>query len=151
MIVVDANLLIHAYNPRSADHDASRAWLERTLSQGTPVRLAWVTLWAFLRITTHHRVFEHPFSIAEAGAIIDTWLAHPAVDVLEPGDRHWSLLRDLAGHTQAVGPLMMDAGLAALAIEHGATLMTTDRDFARFAELRWENPIAAEAPGGRSA
>jgi toxin-antitoxin system PIN domain toxin len=142
MILVDANLLIHAYNQRSADHDACRAWLERTLSRGTPVRLAWITLWAFLRITTHPRVFEHPFLVDEAGAIVDSWLAHPAVSVLEPGDRHWSLLRDLAAQTQAVGPLMMDAVLAALALEHGATLMTTDRDFARFADLHWENPIA---------
>ncbi|HUF48587.1 MAG TPA: TA system VapC family ribonuclease toxin [Vicinamibacterales bacterium] len=142
MILVDANLLIHAYNPRSADHAAARAWLERALSRRTPIRLAWITLWAFLRITTHPRVFEYPFSIDEAGAIIDSWLAHPAVSILEPGDRHWSVLRDLAGHTQAVGPLMMDAVLAALAFEHGATLATTDRDFARFPDLRWENPLA---------
>ncbi len=141
MILVDANQFIHAYNPRAADHGAARAWLERTVSQGRPVRLAWLTVRAFLRVTTHPRVFEHPFSVDEAGAIIDTWLSHPAVGILEPGERHWSILRALAGRTQAVGPLMMDAVLAALAIEHGATLMTTDRDFARFADLRWENPL----------
>ena len=141
MILVDANLLIHAYNPRSADHAAAREWLERTLSHGTPVRFAWITLWAFLRITTHPRVFEHPFSVDEAGAIIDSWLAHPAVGILEPADRHWPLLRDFASATRAVGPLLMDAVLAALAAEHGATLATTDRDFARFPDLRWENPL----------
>lgn len=142
MILVDANLLIHAYNPRSNDHASARAWFERTLSRGTPVRLAWITVWAFLRITTHPRVFEHPFSVAEASTIVETWLAHPAVGVLEPGERHWPLVRDLAAGTQAIGPLLMDAVLAALAIEHGATLVTTDRDFARFPDLRWENPIA---------
>jgi len=61
--------------------------------------------------------------------------------ILEPGERHWPLLRDLASATRAVGPLLMDAVLAALAAEHGATLVTTDRDFARFPDLRWENPL----------
>ncbi len=108
MILVDANLLLYAYNPREAEHEASRTWLEATLSGSQLVRFAWLTLCAFLRISTNPRVFERPLSMAEAEALVSSWLARPA----------------------------------AIAIEHGATLCTTDRDFARFAGLARLNPLA---------
>ncbi len=141
MILVDANLLLHAYNPRSADHDRSRAWLEQALSGTALVRFAWVTLWAFIRIATSPRVFEQPLTLAEADEIVSSWLAQPMVGVLEPADRHWPLLQRLLAEGQAAGPLAMDAALAAIAVEHGATLYTTDRDFSRFPGLSWTNPL----------
>lgn len=141
MILIDANLLLHAYNPRSADHEASRRWLEASLSGTELVRFAWVTIWAFIRIATSPRVFEQPLSIAEADTIVSSWLAQPAAGMLEPGDRHWDLLRRLLTEGQASGPLAMDAALAAIALEHGATLHTTDRDFTRFDGLSWINPL----------
>ncbi|HEX5071056.1 MAG TPA: TA system VapC family ribonuclease toxin [Vicinamibacterales bacterium] len=141
MILVDANLLLHAYNTRSADHDAARVWLQDTLSSPDLVRFAWTTLWAFLRISTNVRVFERPLSATEAADIVSTWLAQPAAGVLDPGDRHWEILQTLMRDGQATGPVVTDAALAALAIEHGATLHTTDRDFARFPGLKWINPL----------
>ncbi len=132
MILVDANLLIHAYHPRSAQHRAAQAWLERVLSGPGFVRFAWVSLWAFLRITTSPRVFERPLSPDEAAAAVTAWLARPNAGILEPGERHWEILAGLLTDGQTAGPLVMDAALAALAIEHGATLQTTDRDFSRF-------------------
>ena len=141
MILVDANLLLHAYNPRSMEHDASRRWLEASLSGTELVRFAWVTIWAFIRIATSPRVFEQPLSLAEADAIVSSWLAQPSAGILEPGDRHWDLLRQLLKEGQASGPLAMDAALAAIALEHGATLHTTDRDFTRFDGLSWTNPL----------
>lgn len=143
MILIDANLLLHAYNPRSTDHEASRRWLEASLSGTGLVRFAWFTIWAFIRIATSPRVFEQPLSIAEADTIVSSWLAQPAAGILEPGDRHWDLLRQLLTTGQASGPLAMDAALAAIAIEHGATLHTTDRDFTRFDGLSWVNPLLA--------
>ena len=143
MILIDANLLLHAYNPRSADHEASRRWLEASLSGTELVRFAWVTIWAFIRIATSPRVFEQPLSIVEADTIVSSWLAQPAAGMLEPGDRHWDLLRRLLTEGQASGPLAMDAALAAIALEHGATLHTTDRDFTRFDGLAWINPLLA--------
>ena len=107
------------------------------------VRFAWLTLWAFLRISTNPRVFEHPLSLGEAQGAVSSWLAQPAAGVLEPGERHWEILRGLTRSGQTPGPLVMDAALAAIAIEHGATLHTTDRDFARFAGLDWTNALAA--------
>ncbi len=144
MILVDVNLLLYAYNQRDAHHEASRRWLEATLA-GTPlVRFSWLTLWAFLRITTNPRVFERPLSTADAERHISSWLAQPSAGILEPGERHWDILQQLMRDGQASGPLVMDAALAAIAIEHGATLCTTDRDFARFPGLVWTNPIASQ-------
>lgn len=142
MRLIDANLLLHAYNPRSAQHDASRRWLEATVSGAELVRFAWVTIWAFLRISTNPRVFERPLSVEEAARAVASWLDQPVVGMLDPGERHWDILKRLLSESQVKGPLVMDAALAALAIEHGATLETTDRDFARFAGLKWRNPIA---------
>ena len=141
MILVDANLLLHAYNTRSTDHHAARAWLEAVLSGSDLVRFAWLTLWAFLRIATNPRVFENPLSMDEAETLVSSWLAQPVAGIAEPGDRHWDILRELAREGQTSGPLVMDAALAAIALEHGATLCTTDRDFARFDGLSWTNPL----------
>jgi uncharacterized protein len=141
MILVDANLLLYAYNPRAEQHEKSRIWLEAALSGPELVRFAWLTLWAFLRIATNPRVFERPLSAAEAAAAISSWLDQAAAGVVEPGERHWDILRGLVREGQTTGALVMDAVLAAIAIEHGATLCTTDRDFSRFANLKWSNPI----------
>jgi uncharacterized protein len=144
MILVDANLLLYAYHPRSEQHAASRAWLEAALSGTGLVRFAWVTIWAFLRISTSSRVFTQPLSSAEAGLAVSGWLAQPAAGVLEPGERHWEILRDLLSSGQTTGALVMDAALAAIAIEHGATLHSTDRDFSRYPGLKWTNPLASD-------
>jgi hypothetical protein len=142
MILVDANLLLHAHHPRSELHAASREWLESVLSGRRLVRFAWLTLWAFVRISTNPRAFARPLSAPEAEAIVTSWLEQPHVAILEPGERHWEILRQIVRDGQATGPLVMDAVLAAIAIEHGATLHTTDRDFSRFAGLDWINPLA---------
>ena len=143
MRLVDANLLLYAYDPNAAQHEASRIWLEKALSGSSLVRFAWITLWAFLRIATNPRVFERALSMAEAERHVSSWLAQPSAGILEPGERHLEILRQLTRDGQASGPLVMDAALAAIAIEHGATLCTTDRDFARFPGLTWTNPIVS--------
>lgn len=141
MILPDANLLLYAYHPRAALHEASRVWLEATLSGAEVVRFAWVTLWAFWRISTNAKVFEQPLSIREATATVSSWLERPNAGIVEPGERHWEILRELLEEAQCVGPLVTDAAVAAIAIEHGATLHTTDRDFSRFPRLVWTNPV----------
>ncbi|MDR5694883.1 MAG: PIN domain-containing protein [Armatimonadota bacterium] len=93
-----------------------------------------------MRILTNPRAFEYPLSIEEAIPIVSSWLERPMVGILEPGDRHWGIFNDLLRRTHARGPMVIDAYLAALAIEHGATLCTADRDFARFPGLRLLNP-----------
>lgn len=141
MILIDANLLLYAYNASAAQHKAARKWLEEILSSADPVRLAWMTVLAFLRISTSARVFPSPLSIAEAIKCVADWLDQPSVDVLEPGERHFGLLSSLLPAAQAQGALVMDGHLAALAIEHGAVLYSTDKDFSRFPGLRVVNPL----------
>lgn len=141
MILVDANLLLYAYHPKAEQHEKSRGWLEAVLSGTDVVGFAWLTLWAFVRISTNPRVFENPLSASEAADAVSSWLDQPVSTILQPGERHWDILRAVARDGQAVGPLFMDAVLAAIAMEHGATLCTTDRDFARFPGLKWTNPL----------
>jgi uncharacterized protein len=101
VILVDANLLLYAYHPRAGQHEGSRAWLEGVLSGSDLVRFAWLTLWAFLRIATNPRVFERPLSTTEAEAAISSWLGQPAAGILDPGERHWDILRGLVHDGQA--------------------------------------------------
>jgi uncharacterized protein len=140
VILVDANVLLYAYDPRSTAHQRCRAWVERAFSGEEPVAIAWVTLLAFVRISTSARVYERPLLASEALAIVASWLGRPAVSVLEAGETCWEVFRRLVTEGQAAGPLVMDAFLAALALDNGAALATTDRDFSRFPKLRLLNP-----------
>jgi toxin-antitoxin system PIN domain toxin len=142
VILIDANLLIYAHNSDAEKHERSRQWLRTVFQEPHSVRFSWDTIQAFLRITTHPRVFAAPFSITEAVSIVGDWLSYPGVAILEPGPRHWSILSRLMTEGQVRGPLVSDAHLAAMAIEHGATLCTTDRDFTRFPGVRLLNPLA---------
>ena len=141
MILVDANLLIYAYDGSSPRNIPAREWLEETLSGDVPVCLGWQTVLAFLRITTDTPIFERPRLVADAVRIVNLWFHEPAVRLVQPTERHWSILSRLLPNAQARGPLAMDAHLAALAIEHGATLCTSDRDFSRFSGLRVVDPL----------
>lgn len=143
MRLIDANILLYAYDGSSTLHGAAKRWLEKNLSEAEPIRLAWVTILAFLRIATHRKIYANPYSIAEATAIVDDWLARPCMGILQPTARHWPILTALLQNGQATGPLVMDAHLAALAIEHGAILCSTDKDFTRFDRLKLANPLAA--------
>ncbi len=144
MILVDANLLLYAYHPQSNQHEPSKAWLEGILSGSELVRFAWLTIWAFLRISTNPRAFERPLTNTEAETAVASWLSQPQVGILEPGERHWDILQGLIRTGQTVGPLIMDTVLASIALEHGAVLHTTDRDFSRFPGLKWTNPLGTK-------
>jgi len=141
VILVDANLLLYAYDASSDYHKAARRWLENVLSGYLPVRVDWVTVLAFLRVGTDARM-RAPFTLAEAISIVEDWLAQPNFSILTAGEQHWKILAKLLPESQARGPLVMDAHLAAIAIEHGATLYSNDRDFSRFPGLKYENPLA---------
>jgi toxin-antitoxin system PIN domain toxin len=141
LIIVDANLLIYAYNRGSSQHTAARVWVEKLFSGSEPVGLPWQTISAFLRIMTNVRLPGERFTAQEAAEIVDRWLEQSNVQALAPGEQHWPLFRKMLLEGQAPGPLVSDAHLAALTIECGGVLHTTDRDFARFPGLRWTNPL----------
>jgi toxin-antitoxin system PIN domain toxin len=140
VILLDANLLLYAYNTAFDRHLVARRWLEETFGSGEPIGLPWPTVLAFLRLATNPRVFPRPLSPDEAGAIVDAWLAHPTTVLVHPGERHWQILRSFL-RTGVRGPQVVDAHLAALAIEHGAALATADRGFAAYPGLRLIHPI----------
>jgi uncharacterized protein len=142
MILLDANLLLYAYHSQAPEHPSARRWFEAVMSGAEPVLLPWSTLLAFLRISTNPRVWQRPFTIQEAAAIVEEWLAVPNLALVGPGERHWAILRGLLVEGKCRGPLVTDAHLAALAIEHGATLATCDRDFMRFPAARLLDPLA---------
>jgi len=141
VIVLDANILLYAYDSASSHHSKARAWVERVFSAAAPIGLPWQTVTAFLRIMTNPRLPGERFSTQEAVQVVDRWLEQPNVRLLAPGDDHWPLFRQMVVEGQASGPLITDAHLAALTIEYGGVLHTTDRDFARFPGLRWTNPL----------
>lgn len=141
MILVDANLLIYASAKALPQHEAARAWLDARLNGAEPVGLPWPSLLAYLRVVTNPRIFRPATTIPSAWSRVEAWLDAYNVWIPEPTERHRLVLRDLLRDGGLTGQLIPDAHLAALAIEHGLTLCSTDGDFARFKQLRWENPL----------
>ena len=127
MTIIDANLLLYAYNADAPQQKACAQWLQELL--------------AFIRISTNSRIWANPRSAKEAFAIVGEWLRQPGVVPLHPGPLHAEILERLVSDHGAAGPLVTDAVLAAFAMEHGALLASTDQDFRRFPELRWLNPL----------
>lgn len=138
MRVPDANVLIYAIDPSTRHHRPARSWLERWLSGTETVGLAWAALLTVVRLATNPAVFDPPLSPEKALDLIDGWLAQPCATVIHPTDRHPAILRELLEAAGTAGNLTSDAHLAALAIEHGATLSSFDADFRRFSGLRVE-------------
>ena len=141
MIVPDANLLLYAYDSRSELQPAASRWLARALSGTEIVGFSWISVGAFLRISTNSRLGRDLLPMAEATRIVDAWLAVQNVRLIVPSEGHWGLLKELLIAGRVQGPVTTDAQLAALTIEYGGVLYTTDRDFARFPGLRWVNPL----------
>ena len=144
-MIVDANLLLYAVDESAAQHDAANTWLEQVLNGSVQVGLPWPSLLAFVRIATHPRVSRRPLTSNVAWAMVDSWLAAPTAWIPLPTAQHADVLAGLVNSYGLTGNLIPDAHLAALAIEHGVTLCSADTDFARFAAVRWENPLR---PGG---
>jgi toxin-antitoxin system PIN domain toxin len=140
VILVDTNVLIYAVDKSSPRHGIAKVWLEEKLSGSEGFALAWIVILAFLRLTTRPGISAYPLPAQAALDIVGQWLSHPSVSVLNPGPRHGDLLRALLLSSGASGNLTTDAHLAALALEHNATLYSFDHDFARFPELRWRYP-----------
>ncbi|RLC61995.1 MAG: type II toxin-antitoxin system VapC family toxin [Chloroflexi bacterium] len=141
MILVDANVLLYAEDSLSPYHDTARQWWDAQLSGRSPVCLCWTVLTAFIRVGTNRRVFERPLSLNEAIHRVQSWVDQPCTRLIYPTEQHWQVLQELLEQGQAIGNLVTDAHLAALAIEHGCQLYSTDSDFARFPKLKWSNPL----------
>jgi hypothetical protein len=141
-MLLDATLLLYAVNSRATQHEPASRWLTEQLNGPRRVGLPWQSLGAFLRIATHPRAFARPLSPSSAWDIVAAWRAAPATWIPAPGPSHSEILGDLIVRYELRGNLVPDAQIAALALEHGLSVCSADTDFARFAEVRWENPLA---------
>lgn len=140
MLLLDVNVLVHAYREDAPRHAPVRAWLEGLVYSDSAFALADLVLSGFLRVVTHPRIFTPPTPLERALEFAEALRAQPNCVVLSPGDRHWSIFTRLCREGDARGNLVPDAYLAALAVESGSQLVSTDRDFARFEDLDWRAP-----------
>ncbi|MFW6731516.1 MAG: type II toxin-antitoxin system VapC family toxin [Synechococcus sp.] len=141
MILIDTNLWLYAALRETPHHGPAHAWLEGVLNGEESIALPWSVVLAVLRITTQSRLMQRPLTSVQAMELVEGWLQHPLVEVIQPGPGHWSLLRRLIQEAGTAGNLTSDAHLAALAIEHNCTLCSADSDFRRFTKLRFCNPL----------
>jgi len=142
MILPDVNTLLYAINSSSDQHAVALRALRLGFDDPRGVAFTWMALLAFLRLSTRRGIFPRPLSVEDALRVIDRWLAHPRAQVVHPGDRHVEILGHLLRSAGTAGNLTTDAHLAALAVEHGATVLSFDRDFARFEGVQWTLPVA---------
>jgi len=140
MYLVDANVLLYATNSATTQHGSAHRWLDAALSGTEPVGFPWVVLLAYLRLSTKTGIFPRALTIEQALSLVESWLAAPAATIASPTSRHFDVLAGLLTERGLGGNLTTDAHLAALTIEHGASLVSFDRDFGRFSGLRWLVP-----------
>ncbi len=133
MIIVDTNILLYAYVPRLEQHRVAAQWMEETLSSGgNSIGIIWQVATAFLRLSTNKRIFESPLEIAMAKSYLDEIFAHPLVSQVGPTERHWNIYSSILIEQRLAGDIVMDAHIAAVAIEHNAIVATTDKHFRQF-------------------
>jgi toxin-antitoxin system PIN domain toxin len=142
VILPDVNVLIYAFRQDSPQHKTSKAWLDTIVASDARFGVSELVLSAVVRIATNPRIFVQPSSLEESFGYCESLLSQPHCEVIRPGERHWELFSRLCRETGTKGPRVSDAWFAALAIEHGCTWITYDRDFARFPELDWQAPSA---------
>ena len=141
MKLPDVNLLLYAVDESSPRYDRAKPWLEDILSGTEQIAFPWSVLLGFVRISTNPVAFAKALDAKEALDLVDSWLAQPVATIVNPSDRHADILRRLLEPVGAAGNLTTDAHLAAIAIEHGAELLSSDADFTRFEGLRWRDPL----------
>jgi toxin-antitoxin system PIN domain toxin len=138
--LVDANVLLYAVDEDAPLHSAAISWLDPALAGREAVGFAWIVLLAFVRLSTHPALFPNPLAADQAFDVVESWLAQPASIVLDPTVRHLGVLRGLLTQLGTAANLVSDAHLAALAVEHGAEIVSFDADFGRFPGVRWRRP-----------
>jgi toxin-antitoxin system PIN domain toxin len=141
MILLDVNVLVYAFREDSPEHTAYATWLSEQINSSAPYGYSEIVLSGFLRIVTHPRIYNPPSRIEKALLFAQQLIDQENAVPIRPGSRHWHIFSRLCRHANAKGNLIPDAFLAALAIESGCTFITTDRDFARFPNLKWEHPL----------
>lgn len=142
MLAPDVNVLVYAHREELQEHNACRAWLDGTLGGDAAFGIFDSVLSSFVRVVTHPRVFKTPSPLDVALVFADVVREHPNCVLVQPGPRHWEIFERLCRESSAKGNIVADAYLAAVCVESGCEWVTTDRDYSRFAGLRWRSPLA---------
>jgi uncharacterized protein len=145
VILLDADLLVYAHDAAAPEHEAARQWFERRLNEPARVGVPWPSLLAFVRLVSNPVIVHAPVTPAEAWTRVAEWLARENVWIPLPGPEHPELMARLLAGSGVTSRMVPDAHLAALAIEHGLRVCSTDGDFAKFPNVKWENPVARGA------
>lgn len=141
MLLLDVNVLVAGHRDDHPDHPQTRSWLDRMLGGDEPFGVPSFVWGSFLRITTNRRIFAVPTPRHDAFAFFDALRAQPLHLPIEPGPRYLALLAEQCEEADANGDLIPDAVIAAAAAEHACTIVSLDRDFARFRSIPHRNPL----------
>jgi toxin-antitoxin system PIN domain toxin len=141
VIAPDTNLLLYAYNRNDPSHISARAYWQAALQASELVGIPVICVHGFIRISTSASFGTARLSMGAAIAIVNEWLSYGHVSVLYPGLDHWKILQRIAAQSRATSRVFTDATIAAIAVEHNATLHSHDTDFDHFPGLRWHNPL----------
>ena len=133
---------MYAFHEGAANHAEYQTWLDSALTMDEPLAVCDAVLSGFVRVATNPRIFSPAAPVSGALTFARTLRDDPGAVVIAPGERHWEIFAGLCREANARGNLVSDAYIAAIAIEKGCELISTDRDFARFPSLRWRHPLA---------
>jgi toxin-antitoxin system PIN domain toxin len=143
VLLLDVNVVLAAHRGDHPHHEPVRAWFDELLASHGRFAVPAAVWGSFLRLATNRRVFESPTPRPDAFAFVDAVSAQPGHLTVAPGPRHVQLLRGLCDEADALGDLVADAVIGAIAVEHGCEVVTLDRDFARFGSVRHRRPSLA--------
>ena len=147
MLLPDVNVLIYAHVEDSIpEYSEYGAWITRLATGPEPFALSVLALAGFLRIVTNRRIFDPPSTLDQSLAFVNSLTERPTARIVGPGPDHLEIFEYLCRRSGATGKLIADAQHAAIALEHGCTLITTDADFSRFPGLRWQHPLRPAEP-----
>ena len=142
MLLPDVNVLLYAhFEDIVAEHSEYAHWLTQLATGPEPFALSVLVLSGFVRIATNSRIFDPPATLATAFDFVSSLVDRPTARIVGPGPDHLSILERLCREANATGKLVADAQHAAIAVEHGCTMVSTDSDFDRFRGLRWQHPL----------
>ncbi len=138
MKLPDTNVFLYSVNPLSSHHKQAALWLGDAFDSAPGVGLAWLALIGFIRLSTQPAILPKPLSVANATSVVEDWLLHPRARLLHPPERHSGILSRLLLVAGTAANLTYNAHLAALGLEHGATVGSFDKDFKKFSGLKLE-------------
>ncbi len=140
MKLLDVNVLLAAHRDDHPQFERARTWLDAILRQGQRFSIADIVAGSFVRLATNRRIFITPTSVDDAFTYLRALRCQPGHVTVSPGPNHLELFERLVRTSDATGDLAPDAQIAAIAVEHGGEVISFDRDFARFPDLRWSRP-----------